>query len=127
MFDDAPGMSGSAMEVSSIRARPKEGGIAYRIVTESGVMDNRYDASPDWSQQPLTLEELVELMADADLVEQWWDGAYEALRAAWWEESPDKIRPSRLRATGSTVIDSEYYPELAEAWDARSRRWVRRR
>jgi hypothetical protein len=125
MFDDAPGMSGSAMEVSSIRARPKAGGIAYRIATESGVMANRYTASPDWSEQPLTLEELVDLMADEDLVEQWWDDAYEALREAWYEMR--EIRPSRLRATGSTVVYSEYYPELAEAWAVRGRKWVRRR
>lgn len=110
--DDAPGMSGSAIEVSSIRARPDNDGIRYRIVMENMDPEPRSKADPEWTKNPLTLEELIDFMYVADLVEYWWYPSCEGPR-----EIPYAF----------ASIRSEYYPQLERAWDIRFRKWRRSR
>lgn len=107
--DDSPGMSGSAIEVSSIRARPDNDGIRYRIVMENMDPKPRCKADPEWTKEPLTLQELIDFMFIADVVEYWWAS----------DEGPAKVPYAFTR------ISSEYYPQLSRAWDIRFRKWRR--
>ena len=105
-------------DVTSVRARLVEGGIAYRVINE---YDYEYRVQPEVSDKPLTLGELIHLIDTAyDLT-----NAAESLLLPYWEFTAEDGDFSRI--TGFITVSSEYYGELSSWYDEYEQEYIETR
>ena len=113
-------------DVIALRARPEKTGIAFRWsdeYEEDGGGQKYVIRRHGWSQNPLSLDELIELFKSTTCPDyQHNPGAniIEMFRNDQWDEwgTPEE-------AVGFASMGSAFYPELAAWYDADSIRWYR--
>lgn len=116
-------------DVVSIRARPADGEIRYRIVDE---YEDAYVSAVESSREPLTLGETIDLLshshhpaAPTDLIVE---VAYGLIEGVWEDsfrsgEPPDEVLKNPFIAVSSPLYPlAEYYENRAAEWLAVSRR-----
>lgn len=105
-------------ELVSIRAEAMGGQIRYSVVDEFGDEGSTFDVPQRYSDEPLTLGELIELI---DGTRQTWAGAHtltglvEGFRQFYAED----VDPDELRTL--VRVRSAFYPELDAYYVARPR------
>lgn len=100
-------LQSTTSDVISIRARPVEGGIGYRIVDE---YEEEFDLLIEKSEHPLTLAEMIRQLDESEIQNTGWPGGglilgYNLLNA-------DSTDFEDLRHF--TSVESPFYPQLAE-------------
>jgi hypothetical protein len=102
-------------DVIQVRARPLEGGIAFRVVDEYEAEGSEYAIEPERAGQPLSMGELVDLIDSADPGEQPYGlGLVEPPLVANLEGcDPDDL-------AGFVTVTSAFYPQLGAYYEARA-------
>jgi hypothetical protein len=98
-------------DVISLRARWEGGKIRYEMVDE---YDEQYDISPESSAEPLTFEQLVQLMDREGLPNRVRDNNYEC----------EHDRAAAERLVTMVRVTSEFYPELTCYYDIQAGEWL---
>ena len=122
-------LESTTMDVVSIRARPEDGRIHYRVVDEypeQGPFEVL--EGPNTSDQPLTFGEMVKLIdAIKPNPKAWWDGVetqsyVEFVRDNNVRDSSDLERMARF-----VWVESTLYPRLTDFYEDRAQEWLARR
>jgi hypothetical protein len=94
-------------DVIQVRARPVEGGVAFRIVDEYEAEGSEYAITPELAARPLAMGELVDLIDTADPGDQSYGlGLVEPPLVANLEGcDPDDL-------VGFVTVTSAFYPQL---------------
>jgi hypothetical protein len=102
-------------DVIQVRARPLEGGIAFRVVDEYEAEGSEYAIEPERAEGPLPMGELVDLIDTADPGEQSCGlGLVEPPLFANLEGcDPDDL-------VGLVTVSSAFYPQLGAYYEARA-------
>lgn len=114
-------LQSTTADVISVRAHRDGSGIRYQIVDEYN--DLEYVFSPERSQAPLTLGELVALLDHACVPGQNETmEAYGLVQGFWeWNFEPGG---SPENAVNFVTVSSPFYPALAEYYRARADEWI---
>lgn len=114
-------LQSTTADVISIRARRDASGIRYRIVDEYN--DLEYAFSPERSEAPLILGELVALLDHACVPGQNETmETYGLVQGFWeWNFEPGS-KPED--AVNFVTVSSPFYPALAEYYRARADEWI---
>jgi len=108
-------LASTLMDVFSVRARRIPGGYRYSVADE---YSTEFRVTPETSEQPLTLGELVGLI---DTVEGEIDIRDSFVEAWWWQQREwgDDLEA----CTAFAWVESEQYPQLAAYYEERARQW----
>jgi hypothetical protein len=109
-------LDSTTRDVISVRACREGGRIAYRVVDE---YDRSFTVSPESSELPLTLGELIALI---DGVE--WEG-YQGLTTVFRDSCCD-CEVSAEESANFVNVSSEFYPRLAAWYDEEAEEWLER-
>lgn len=111
-------------DVVSIRARPADGEIHYRIVDE---YEETYLSAVECSREPLTLGEMIWLLdhshhpaAPTDLIVEVVHGLVEGV---WEDAFRSGDRPEKIVEFAPVTVSSPFYP-LAEYYESRAADWI---
>ena len=106
-------LESTTMDVKSIRARKTKHRIVYRIVDEYGELE--YRVSPKTSRRPITMEQLIKLMDNAE------DGGLVGSGRDWhFAEANCKAEEIYNFETAS----SAFYPHLEDWYDEINKEWL---
>ena len=98
-------------DVLSLRARWERGKIRYRMVDE---YEEKYEISPESSDEPLTFLEMVQLIDQ--------EGLPDRVRNMNYECQLDRAAAERLATIVHTT--SEFYPELEGYYEIQADAWM---
>jgi hypothetical protein len=107
-------MASTTQDVISIRARPVEDGIAYRVVDE---YDTDYTLGFSHSAKPLTLAELVHFIETAD-------GEAGAIGVGFLDFKVREQGEEVEDQIGFLEFSSEYYEQLSDHYELAIRAWA---
>ena len=110
-------LQSTLQDVFAIRARPAEGGIAYRVVEDNNML--HFSCSPRRSKQPLSFGELVRLIDVSKSSEHGWRGLVLGYAL---DQIETGVSPSDLE--GFFEVQSFFYPHLAAYYEARLAQFI---
>ena len=99
------------MDVFSIRARRAGKRIYYRLVDEYMEQEppERFVVKPKWSKKPLTMRQVVSIIDENGLIDEWRDLNFDGTNV-------DHI-------FDFAIASSEFYPQIAEYYDTQNEAW----
>jgi hypothetical protein len=112
-------LQSTTFDVVSIRARPHERSIAYRIVDEYG---EEFDERPEFSEQPFSLEELIGFLDNSGHRELWHGGI-----SVGYNEYNLQGGADIERIRYFTTISSDIYLQLKTHYQRFFEDWYRER
>ena len=115
-------LESTLLDVISVRARWRSGRYRYRVVDEH---ITEFAIRRKTSHLPLTLQELINLLEQGDVVDHVFPGsAGTGLVRHWWHQQLSDGVYDAEECPGFTSVESDQYPSLALWYKKHSEEWI---
>jgi hypothetical protein len=111
-------LNSTTWDVTSIRARPSNKGIVYRVVDE---YESNYEIRPKSSRKPLSLGQLIQLIDGMKV-----DGE-PASPASHLDSQDVNSKEAINQAKSFVIVSSDFYPDLQTWYERETTRWMETR